>query len=369
MSPAATESGRDLSVGVEEEFFLVDESGHLSTAGPDVVTEAGHDIHGLQRELARCQIETATGVCHTGEELHEELRSLRRRLAKAAAGRDLLLLPSGTSLIVEGLPPAITPSPRYEQMARHFGSIVDTVTTCGCHVHVGVPSRDVGVRVSNLVRSWLPVLLALAANSPFHSGHDTAYHSWRHIMWSRWPSAGPPPHFDSADEYEAMVGAMIGTGAAMDRGMIYWHVRLSDKQPTIEVRVADVAMTAAHAALYAVVVKGLVAWALQSLDDGLTVPWLRAELLRAQLWRAARDGLDGECTSPATDRALPVRRQLELLNDCVAPGLGASDRAFLESGLDTVLREGTGAERQRAEFTRVGTLAAVVDLLTREVVS
>ncbi|MFC9553973.1 glutamate--cysteine ligase [Rhodococcus sp. NPDC056960] len=369
MSTAATESGHDLSVGVEEEFFLVDGFGHLATAGPDVVAEAGNVIHGLQRELARCQIETATGVCHTGKELHEELRSLRRRLAKAAAARDLSLLPSGTSLSDEAVPPAITPSPRYQEMARRFGSIVDTVTTCGCHVHVGIPNRDVGVRVSNQVRSWLPVLLALSANSPFHGGHDTAYQSWRHILWSRWPSAGPPPHFDSADEYESVVGAMIGTGAAMDRGMIYWHVRLSDKQPTIEVRIADVAMTAAHAALYAVVVKGLVGWALRSLEDGRTAPWLRAELLRAQLWRAARDGLDGECTSPAADRSMPIRRQLELLNECIAPGLGSSDRAFLESGFDTVLREGTGAERQRAEFARRGTLAAVVDLLTSEVVS
>ncbi|MDF3313727.1 carboxylate--amine ligase, partial [Rhodococcus sp. T2V] len=124
-----------------------------------------------------------------------------------------------------------------------------------------------------------------------------------------------------------------------------------------------------HAALYAVVVKGLVGWALRSIRDGDTVPWLRAELLRAQLWRAARDGLDGECTSPATDRSLPIRRQLELLGACVAPGLGASDRAFLESGLDTVLREGTGAEKQRAEFARAGTLAAVVDLLTNGAVS
>jgi carboxylate-amine ligase len=333
-----------------------------------VVAEAGHAIDGLQRELARCQIETATGVCHTEEELHKELRSLRRRLAKAAA-RDLLLLPSGTALIAEAVPPAITPNPRYEEMARRVGSIVDTVTTCGCHVHVGIPSRDIGVQVSNLVRSWLPVLLALAANSPFHNGHDTAYHSWRHILWSRWPSVGPLPHFDSADEYESIVGALIGTGAAMDRGMIYWHVRLSDEQPTIEVRIADVAMTAAHAALYAVTVKGLVGWALRSLEDGAAVPWLRAELLRAQLWRAARDGLDGECTSPAAEKSLPIRRQLELLGECIVPGLGASDRAFLESGLDTVLREGTGAERQRAEFARAATLPAVVDLLTSGVVS
>jgi carboxylate-amine ligase len=369
MSPAATESGRELSMGVEEEFFLVDGSGHLSAAGPDVVAEAGHDIRGLQRELARCQIETATGVCHTGQELHEELHSLRCRLTKAAAGRDLSLLPSGTPPMAESVPPAITPSPRYEEMARHFGSIVDTVITCGCHVHIGIPSREIGVRVGNQVRSWLPVLLALTGNSPFHGGHDTGYHSWRHILWSRWPSAGPPPHFDSADEYESVVGAMIGTGAAMDRGMIYWHVRLSDKQPTIEVRIADVAMTAAHAALYAVVVKGLVGWALRSAADGVAVPWLRVELLRAQLWRAARDGLDGECTSPAADRSLPIRRQLELLNECIAPGLGSSDRAFLQSGLDTVLREGTGAERQRAEFERGGTLASVVGLLTREVVS
>ncbi|MBT2270093.1 carboxylate-amine ligase [Rhodococcus qingshengii] len=367
MSTAA--SVERLSVGVEEEFFLVDQSGHLAAAGPDVVTQSGPDIDGLQRELAQCQIETATAVCYSGIELHGELRRMRRRLARAAADRGLRVLLSGTALLGETAPPAITPSARYEEMAQRFGSIAETVTTCGCHVHVGIPSREIGVRVSNQLRSWLPVLLALAANSPFHNGHDTAYHSWRHVIWARWPSAGPPPHFDSADEYESTVGAMVETGAAMDRGMIYWHVRLSDKQPTIEVRIADVAMTAAHAALYAIIVKGLVGWALRSLERGEAVPWLRAELLRAQLWRAARDGLDGVCTTPAAAQPLPIRTQLELLAECVAPCLSVNDRAFIDDGLGAVTRDGTGAERQRAEFADSGTLTTVVDLLTRTVIA
>ncbi|MFZ2177830.1 MAG: glutamate--cysteine ligase [Rhodococcus sp. (in: high G+C Gram-positive bacteria)] len=369
MSPAPTESTSDLTVGVEEEFFLVDVSGHLSAAGPDVVSEAGHDIRGLQRELARCQIEIATDVCHSGVELHEQLRSLRRRLAKAAEARGLQLLPSGTPVVTDHVPAAITPVPRYEKMARHFAALVDTVTTCGCHVHVGIPDREVGVRVSNRIRGWLPVLLALSANSPFHSGRDTGYQSWRHIQWSRWPSAGPPPWFASAAEYESTALAMIATGAALDRGMIYWHIRLSDKQPTIEVRIGDVAMTAAHAALYAVLVKGLVGWALRSPDEGAVVPPMSVDLLRAQLWRAARDGLDGECSSPVAARPLPTRRQLELLSVTIAPDLGSGDRVFAESGLAAVLRDGTGAERQRAEFGRDGTVAAVVSLLTREVTS
>jgi carboxylate-amine ligase len=369
MGAAARESVRNLTVGVEEEFFLVDSSGHLSDAGPDVVAEAGEEIQGLQRELSRPQIETATGVCSTGEEVHEQLRTLRSSLVKVAADRDLLLLPSGTPLMVEEGPAAITPTPRYQKMARRFGPIVDSVTTCGCHVHVGIPNRQIGVQVSNYIRGWLPVVLALAANSPFHSGQDTGYHSWRHILWSRWPSAGPPPRFDSAEEYEDTVTAMIASGAALDRGMIYWHVRLSDAQPTIEIRIADVAMTAAHASVYAVAVKGLVARALRYIDDGVSVDSPRIELLRAEQWRAAREGLDGECTSPVSTRPLAIRRQLELMHDTVSDVLGAEDRGFLEAGLDSMLRDGTGAEQQRAEFERRGSLADVLAFLTREVTS
>ncbi|MCQ4118819.1 carboxylate-amine ligase [Rhodococcus tibetensis] len=369
MGAVARESVRNLTVGVEEEFFLVDTSGHLSNAGPDVVAEVGEDISGLQRELSRPQIETATGVCSTGEEVHEQLRTLRSSLVKVAADRDLLLLPSGTPLMVEERPAAITPTPRYQQMARRFGPIVDSVTTCGCHVHVGIPNREIGVQVSNYLRGWLPVVLALSANSPVHNGRDTGYHSWRHILWSRWPSAGPPPRFDSAEEYEGIVDAMIASGAALDRGMIYWHIRLSDDQPTIEIRIADVAMTAAHASVYAIAAKGLVGWALRCIEEGEAVDSPRIELLRAEQWRAAREGLDGECTSPVSTRTLPIRRQLELLHDSVSHILGAEDRAFLEAGLDSMLRDGTGAERQRAEFERHGSTADVLALLTREVTS
>ncbi len=80
---------------------------------------------------------------------------------------------------------------------------------CGCHVHVDVPDRDAAIRVSNRLRPWLPLLLALTANSAVYRNTDTGYASWRSILWQRWPSAGPPPHFESADEYDAVVRMLL----------------------------------------------------------------------------------------------------------------------------------------------------------------
>ena len=99
---------------------------------------------------------------------------------------------------------------------------------CGCHVHVAVPSREAAIRVSNRLRPWLPLLLALTANSAVYRNTDTGYASWRSVLWARWPSA-PPPHFDSADEYDGMVAMLQHAGAMLDDGMVYWDVR---RRPT-----------------------------------------------------------------------------------------------------------------------------------------
>lgn len=110
------------------------------------------------------------------------------------------------------LPRAVTDTPRYRWMAERFGSLADQVI-CGCHVHVSVPDRDVAVQVSNHFRPWLPALLSLTANSPIIAGTDTGHSSWRHVLWARWPSAGPPPQFRSADHYDAVVAARRGSSA------------------------------------------------------------------------------------------------------------------------------------------------------------
>ncbi|MEV5297509.1 carboxylate-amine ligase [Amycolatopsis methanolica] len=349
--------------GVEEEFLLVDDRGHLSDRGPEVVEAFDRPDGDVHRELARSQVELASEVCRGAGELLDQLTHFRSRLAGEAAKRRLRLLASATPPLAEEHPPALTPTPRYRRMGEHFGMIARTGTTCGCHVHVKIPDRGTGVRISNHVRPWLPVLLALTANSPFDSGHDTRYSSWRHVLWSRWPSAGPPPVFASLDEYESRVAAMLQSGAMLDRGMIYWDIRLSEKRPTLEFRISDVAATAREAATLAAVVRGLVLTAMSELDA--PPPPVPGEVLRANLWRAARDGLDGSALHPETGRLTPAPALISQLVERIRGALTETgDLDFVVESLAWVREHGNGAQRQRRAYAANEQLTDVVDLLS-----
>jgi carboxylate-amine ligase len=355
----------NLTLGVEEEFLVVDETGHLSRDGPHMVESADDDDGKLHTEFNRCQIESATGICRTPDEVFGQVRDLRGELATIAAQRNLRVVASGSPVLPEENPPERTPSPRFQRIAEKFGATATNIITCACHVHVEMEDRATGVQVSNQLRPWLPTLLALTANSPFNAGADTGYCSWRHQQWTRWPSAGPPPLFCSLDQYESTVDAMLRAGAILDRGMVYWHIRLSEKQPTLEVRVSDVAATAEEATLLAVIVRGLVATALQAVADRRRPPHLPGELLRANLWRAARDGVTGKSLHPVTNQLTPFSVQLEHLLDHIGPALrtGADDLERATKGIAALLEKGGGAERQRAAFHRRHRLEDVIDLL------
>jgi carboxylate-amine ligase len=354
-------NAHDLTLGVEEEFLVVDDTGHLSYQGFQLAAQDDDDLAGeFQRELVRCQVETTTPVCQNAQDVLKQLTELRATAAARAAERGLRVLPSGTSVLPQDESPPITPGSRYLRMAEWFGEVGHTSNTCGCHVHVAIPDRATGVRISNIVRPWLPLLLALTSNSPFDDGGDTAYHSWRHVMWTRWPSAGPPPLFDSLDHYDSSVDALLRSGAMLDRGMVYWDIRLSEHQPTLEFRIADVAATAGGATLLAALIRGLVHVAL----DGHPVTKLPAEVLRANLWRAAREGLPGRCPHPVTGELLPCQDQLDDLVDLTHSALDSGgDLELVRAEIATLRAEGTGAQRQRSAFETRGRLTDVVDAL------
>ncbi len=157
-------------------------------------------------------------------------------------------------------------------MAEHYGLTAQEQLTCGCHVHVSVESDEEGVAVLDRMRVWLPVLLALSANSPFWQGKDTRYGSYRSQVWGRWPSAGPVEIHGSAEAYHARVRSLVATGALRDEGMIYFDARLSHRYPTVEVRVADVCLDPADTVLLATLVRGLVETSAREWREGRPVP-------------------------------------------------------------------------------------------------
>jgi carboxylate-amine ligase len=350
-----------LTVGVEEEFFLVDGDGFLAQQAQETLADADHEGADLQTELLRCQIESATEPREHAAELVTELRGLRGRLAAGANAHDIRLLPTSTAVRTQPDRPIITPDLRYLRMARHLGGLVFTGLTCGCHVHVGIDDRADALRVSNHLRPWLPTLLALSGNSPFDGTGLTGYASARYLLWARWPTAGPPPYLDSVDQYESIVEGMLDTGAMLDRKMVYWDIRPSEHQPTLEIRVCDTAGTAEESALYGVLVRSLVALAL---DEDRPAPRLPHELLRAGLWRAAKDGLSGRCPDPATGELRPVHEILAGLRDRIAPDLKTTgELTFVDDMLSWLRQNGGGADRQRSAYDQRHRLTDVVDTM------
>lgn len=352
------------TVGVEEEFVLVDPDTGAPFPGNTRVVEAGKELGiDLQLELSTCQIETATPPCTSISQLRAELVRTRRLAATAATEVGARLLATGVPPLGP-LPPSITDVARYRRLAEHFGQLGEQVI-CGCHVHVGVPDRDTGAAVCNYLRPWLPALLAFAANSPITGGRDTGYASWRHMLWSRWPSAGPPPHFDSATHYDAVVTEMLEHRTILDTAMLYWDVRLSAHLPTIEIRVADVPATAEDAVLVATLVRGLVVTAFAAIRLGGTAAPVDSHRLREAYWRAARDGIDGQGIDPITGRLVPATDPILRLLDHIRPALERTgDYRQTQQAVRAVLASGNGAVRQRRTF-RAGTPHDLLDTIGR----
>jgi len=226
---------------------------------------------------------------------------------------------------------------------------------------VEVGSDDEGVAVVDRIAPWLPVLLALSANSPFARGRDTGYASWRAQVWARWPSAGPTEQFGSLAGYRETVRMLLETGAARDEGMLYFDARLSAHQPTVEIRVCDVCTDPVEAVTIAALARGLVETAAQVHAEGRPLPRWRAEALRAAHWRASRHGLSDHLVHPVEGALRPARAVLEALVAEVEPALvDAGDLDLVRAGLDHALR-GSGATRQRAAYERSGSVAGVVD--------
>ncbi|MCP2169476.1 carboxylate-amine ligase [Goodfellowiella coeruleoviolacea] len=354
-----------MTVGVEEEFLLVDtRSRELAAVAAQVLADAAGILPELREEIVQFQVETASPVCHTLADLREHLLRSRTALAEIAQRHGVRPVATGTPVLGRAHPAPLTNTTRYHRIAESFGALAETQTICGCHVHVGVPDPESGVQVSNHLRSWLPLLLAMSANSPFWSERDTRYASWRYLVWNRWPSAGPPPWLRSASHYETTLRTLLHSGAAIDQGMLYWDVRLSAKYPTVELRVFDIAATVDEAVLLAGVARAIAATALVGGVPAVPVP---QQVLRAAMWRAARYGMEGTVLDPLSERLVPASTLVNHLLVWARPGLEANgDLEWVTDSAERLIAGGSGAARQRGALQRRGRLTDVVDLLVEQ---
>lgn len=345
-----------LTFGIEEEFVFLDRATLTPVpVSADVQFElqefdfARGVVHG---EFLRSQVEYASPVLRSFEEAAGDLWSFRTALTSCAEDRGVLAAGVGTPF-ANPTGAMVTDDSRYMGIADRIGALASEHHLNGLHIHVGVPEREAAIGAVNYLHRWLPVLLAMSANSPFWCGQDTTFSSWRAIQYRRWTTAGCPPVFIDAADYDRRTEALIGIGVTPDKGSISWSARLSDHQPTVEIRVADAQLEPSTTLLLALLGRALVATSMDRPAPSPPAPG--SELLDAALWHAARHGLTCNLVHPLENGLAPASVVIQALLDETYQALKSSgDLAIVTALAEQLLLVGTGADRQRQAFAQQG---------------
>ncbi len=334
-------------IGVEEELMLVDpETGYLTAVSGPAALAKEDDTTEVAQELFLQQLETSTSPCTDADDLAAEIRAGRRAVGEAAAAAGARAVAMATPVLAEESED-FTPKSRYRRIQDEYGEMSRQMLVCAMHMHVEVADDDEAVHVVDHIRPWLPLLIAIAANSPYWQGRDTGHASWRSQVWSRWPTAGPGQPFGDVATYRSVSERMLAWGGGLDKGMLYYDVRLAEDFPTVEIRVADVTTDVDDAVLVALLARALVATVAK--DD--SVPVWRADLLQVAGWRAARFGLGADLVHPKRLELAPPREVLEATVDFTRDALAeAGDLDRVVESFERVLARGTGSTRQRQVF-------------------
>ena len=344
-----------VTFGIEEEYFLVDPVSLqpvslaetvLAELPPDTSREVTHEF--LDSELER-----ATAVFTQLDQAEADLVRCRVEIA-AVAGRHGAF-PAGTGTPFDAVAPTVTETSRYRELGSQARGLLQDHQICATQVHVGVPSRDAGVHALNSIRVWLPTLMALTGNSPFWRGRDTGFASWRAVIMRRWATTGCPPVFTDAADYDRRLHRLVGVGGTIDTATVAWFARLSERYPTVEVRVADAQLDLPPTLLLTALARALVTTGLAEADRGAPVPGMEPELLDAALWHASRDGIRGQLVDPQSGELAPAWMVTDALLRHVSDALDdAGDRPRVVELLDRLWQDGTGAEAQQRAFQASG---------------
>ena len=354
-----------ITIGVEEEFLVVDaHTGELVPLAAELLDARSRldpDLR-IMGELNLCQVETDTSVCDSLEAVGEELSSLRGRAATLAAEVGAGLLATGTHPFSVWEDQAIDEGKaRYAEMVDRYKLLAREQVICGCHVHVGLPSRALEIPVMGRVQPWLSVLLALSVNSPFWQGVDSGYQSYRAEVWQRWPTAGFAPDLHDRDDYRTVLEDLQRAEVVRDPKDLYWYVRPSHGHPTLEFRVCDVPLEVEDTVTLAGVVRALT-W-VAAYSEEMPSRRQSRDLLDAGIWQAARFGVHGDLIDPVARELRPAREVVDLLLQICAPGLDATgDRELVEAGIDRIFERGPGAVRQRQLLSDLDPGDAVAEL-------
>ncbi|MBV9917678.1 MAG: YbdK family carboxylate-amine ligase [Solirubrobacterales bacterium] len=345
--------GESFSLGVEEELFLVDPvSGRQTNTSAAVLARLGPLDGSVERELHACQVELITDIHMRADAAIRQLGELRRAVLRTGAG----ILASGTHPTAAEGDAAITDKERYERIHFLLGDAAVTPVG-GLHIHVGMPNPETAIRVFNGLRRDLPLLQALAANSPFRHGRDTGLASAREVSLRAWPRSGTPRVMRDYDDFCRMTRLLTRAADVPDYTWFWWKLRPHPRLGTVEIRALDAQTSLRDTAAIVALVHCLA----RDAADGPPREDPSPELVEEAIFRAARFGVRGELP----DAGGAVRPVAEVMAEAVARVEPWADELGCQSelaALPDLLERGGGAGAQRAIFEVAGIEAVAREL-------
>jgi carboxylate-amine ligase len=353
------------TLGVEEEYMLLDGETFDLVQHVDTVLAAvaGHELETvINPELMQSVLEIATPVCHTPTEVADQLRRIRGYVAGIAREQGLRVGSAGTHPFSLFERQRITARDRYRALVDQMQYVARRELIFGLHIHVAVDHPEKAIQVVNGLLPQLGPLLAMSASSPFWRGEPTGLRSSRQMIFAAFPRSGPPPRFESYDDYAEVVGQLEKTGCIADYTHIWWDIRLHPRLGTIEVRICDAVTRMDHVVALVAYCQALVKLYSERFDRSEKIPSYHRILTTENKWLAGRYGLEAPLMDLATGRRnrVPVAQLIRRTLKELAPHareLGCERE--LET-IEEILANGNGADRQLRVFNANRDIVEVV---------
>lgn len=342
------------TIGIEEEYLLVDRQTYALIDVPNALIDAcTADLAGkVSPEFLQCQIEIGTGVCRTVAEAREDLRHLRRTVAKHAEGFGFAPIAASCHPFADWKEQPHTDKARYNQLRHDLAGVARRMLICGMHVHVGIEDKDTRIDLVNQLKYFLPHLHALSTSSPYWQGEDTGMNSYRLTVFDNLPRTGLPPQMESWEEFSRTVQTLADLGLIEDASKIWWDLRPSSKFPTIESRICDVAPRMEVTLTLAALTQCLTRMLWRKSREGQGWPVVQNFMIEENRWRAQRYGTSKSFIDFGRKALIPCAQAVDELLDLIAEDAAVLGCEAEVARARDIVTGGTSADHQRAVYAR-----------------
>src|SRR6266496_602757 len=356
------------TLGIEEEFQLIDPATRELRSHIQQIIEGGKTIlqEQLKAELHQSIVELDTSICNDARAAREEAIRLRSGLAALAETQGLKIASSGTHPFSHWMDQLITRHDRYATVVEDMQQIARINLIFGLHVHIGIPDREEAIDVMNQARYFLPHLYALSVDSPLWLGQNTGLKAYRQMIFERFPRTGIPDAFESLSEYDDYLKLLVSTNCIDNAKKIWWDIRLHPFFDTIEFRICDAQTRVDDTIALAALMQAIVLKLHKLRRQNVTFRSYPRRLVDENKWRAARYGLDGKLIDFGRKCEMDERQLLHEMLDFIGAEVDELGSHEEVAHIESIIREGTGADRQLMVWERTQDMKAVVDQIVAE---